>query len=132
MCVQSLPIGKPKLVTPSLVKMDIEALRRDIPRYHQNMPKEAADVWEGWFSHLDELTCVPDSYCWPIDKLRQSARTAPAPPAAQISPDLLELRDRETRQIQEVSPQECIYRNFFSYLFFSFAITCDREWENVH
>ena len=73
-------------------------------RHSQVSPEH--DVWEGWFSHLDGLTCVPD-------KLRQSARTASVPSAAQISPDLLELREWETRQIQEVSPEACIYHSFF-------------------
>ena len=48
------------------------------------------------------LTQVPDSYNWPVDVLKKCARTEPAPPVAQISPDLLELRERETQQTQEV------------------------------
>jgi len=103
--IQSLPNGKPNLVTPSLVKLDVDALRRDIPRYHHNMPKEAADAWEGWLNQLDGLTQVPESYNWPVDVLKKSTRTEPAPPVAQISPDLLELRERETQQTQEVRNQ---------------------------
>lgn len=86
----------------------MDALRRDIPKYHQNMPKEAADAWEGWLYQLDGLTHVPDNYNWPVDMLKTSNRTEPAPPAAQISPDLLELRERETQQTQEVSRQSHI------------------------
>ena len=100
--IQSLPNGKPNLVTPSLTKLDVDALRRDIPRYHHNMPKEAADVWEGWLDRLNGLTHVPDSYNWPVDVLKKCARTEPAPPVAQISPDLMELREREAQQTQEV------------------------------
>ena len=37
--------GKPKLVTPSLSKLDLEALKRDIPnKYLQNMPQAASDA----------------------------------------------------------------------------------------
>ena len=36
---QSMPSGKPNLVTPSLTKLDVEALKRDIPKYHVNMPQ---------------------------------------------------------------------------------------------
>ena len=67
--IQSLPTGKPNLVTPSLAKLDVDALRRDIPRFQQNMPKEAADAWEGWFNRLDGLTCVPETYNWPVEVL---------------------------------------------------------------
>jgi len=103
--LKSLPNGKPNLATPSLVKLDVDALRRDIPRYHHNMPKEAADAWEGWLNQLDGLTQVPESYNWPVDVLKKSTRTEPAPPVAQISPDLLESRERETKQTREVRNQ---------------------------
>ena len=37
--------GKPNLVTPSLSKLDLEALKRDIPnKYLQNMPQAASDA----------------------------------------------------------------------------------------
>ena len=108
-CLQSVPTGQPKLVTPSLAKLDVDALRRDIPRYQHNMPKEASDIWEKWLHQLDELTFVPASYCCPIEKLAKSARTEPTPPASLIAPDLLELRERETQQTQEVSPTTCMW-----------------------
>ncbi|XP_074628853.1 uncharacterized protein LOC141886566 isoform X1 [Acropora palmata] len=100
--LKSVPTGQPKLVTPSLAKSDVDALRRDIPRYQHNMPKEASDTWEKWLHQLDELTFVPASYCCPIEKLAKSARTEPAPPTSLIAPDLLELRERETQQTQEI------------------------------
>ena len=99
-CLQSVPTGQPKLVTPSLAKLDVDALRRDIPRYQHNMPKEASDTWEKWLHQLDELTFVPASHCCPIEKLANSARTEPATPASLIALDLLELRERETQQTQ--------------------------------
>ena len=37
--------GKPNLVTPSLAKLDLETLKRDIPnKYLQNMPQAASDA----------------------------------------------------------------------------------------
>ena len=54
--IQSLPSGKPNLVTPSLAKLNVDALRHDIPRYQHNMPKEAADAWERWLHQLDGPT----------------------------------------------------------------------------
>ena len=66
------------------------------------MTKEAADAWERWLDQLDGLTQVPDSYIWPVDVLKKSTRREPAPPVAQICPDLLE---RETQQTQEEENQ---------------------------
>ena len=110
--IQSLPTGKPNLVTPSLAKLDVDALRHYIPRFQQNMPKEAADAWEGWFNRLDGLTYVPETYNWPVEVLKRSTRTEPAPPPAQISPDLLELREKETQQTREVSVLSKIIQMF--------------------
>ena len=121
-CLQSVPTGQPKLVTPSLAKLDVDALRRDIPRYQHNMPKEASDTWEKWLHQLDELTFVPASYCCPIEKLAKSARTEPAPPTSLIAPDLLELRERETQQTQEVSPTAACGYHGYLFIFFLFPI----------
>jgi hypothetical protein len=41
---QTVPVGKPKLVCLSLARLNLEALRRDFPKYHQNMPETASDA----------------------------------------------------------------------------------------
>lgn len=99
---QSVPDGKLNLVSPLLAKLDLEALMPDIPKYHQNMPETASDAWEQWLDKVDTLAHVPNDYDWPIDILKNAARARPPPPAALISPDLLEMRDKETQPTQEV------------------------------
>ena len=84
------------------------------------MPKEASDTWEKWLHQLDELTFVPASYCCPIGKLAKSVRTEPAPPASLIAPDLLELRERETQQTQELSPTAAFGYHGYLFIFFPF------------
>ena len=85
--------GKPNLVTPSLAKLDLETLKRDIPnKYLQNMPQAASDAWKAWLEDVEsELTSVPAQiYDWPVDKLKTARRTAPHRSDAQIPNDVLE------------------------------------------
>ena len=100
-----MPHGKPNLVIPSLAKLDLEALKRDIlSKYQQNMPQAASDCWRSWLENVErEIAAVPDHYNWLVDTLRTAGRTAPPPLAAQILNDLLELREREIQPTQEVS-----------------------------
>ena len=100
--------GKPNLVTPSLSKLDLEALKRDIPnKYLQNMPQAASDAWKVWLEDVEsELTAVlAQIYDWPVDKLKTATRTAPHRSDAQIPNDLLELHcmEREIQPIPKVS-----------------------------
>ena len=46
---------------PSLAKLDLEALKRDIPnKYPRNIPQAAADAWKAWLEDVEsELTSVP-------------------------------------------------------------------------
>ena len=90
---QSVPSGKPNLVSPSLGKLDLKALKRDIPnKYHQNMLQAASEYWKAWLRDVEyKIISVPDSYIWPVDKLKSASRTAPLPSAAQLSNDLMEL-----------------------------------------
>lgn len=100
-----MPHGKPNLVIPSLAKLDLEALKRDIlNKYQQNMPQAASDCWRSWLKNVErERAGVPDHYDWLVDTLKTAGRIAPPPLAAQISNDLLELREREIQPTQEVS-----------------------------
>ena len=83
---------------PSLAKLDLEALKRDIPnKYPRNIPQAAADAWKAWLEDVEsELTSVPAD--WPVDKLKTATRTAPP-----YSDDLLELKERVIQPTPEVS-----------------------------
>ena len=83
---------------PSLAKLDLEALKRDIPnKYPRNMPQAASDAWKAWLEDVEsELTSVPAHR--PVDKLKTATRTAPP-----HSDDLLELREREIQPTPKVS-----------------------------
>ena len=83
---------------PSLAKLDLEALKRDIPnKYPRNIPQAAADAWKAWLEDVQsELASVPAD--WPVDKLKTATRTA-----LPYSDDLLELRERVIQPTPEVS-----------------------------
>ncbi|XP_068680383.1 uncharacterized protein [Montipora foliosa] len=102
--LKSVPNGKPNLVSPSLAKLDLEALKRDIPnKYPQNMPQAASEYWKAWLRDVEsKIISVPDNYIWPVDKLKTASRTAPPPSAAQLPDDLLELREREIQPTPEI------------------------------
>lgn len=90
-------------MSPSLAKLDVESLKRDIPKYRQNLPKAASNSWERWLNKIDDLIIVPDDYDWPVQKLKKAVRTEPANLTAHLSADLLELREKEIQPTQEVS-----------------------------
>ena len=105
---QSIPNGKPNLVTPSLAKLDVDSLKRDIlNKYPQNMPRVASDDWRVWLENVEtEIASVPDHYDWPIEKLKAVTRTVPPPSATQLPDNLLELREREIQPTPEVSVKD--------------------------
>ena len=45
---------------PSLAKLDLEALKRDIPsKYPRNIPQAESDAWKAWLGDVEsELTSV--------------------------------------------------------------------------
>lgn len=105
---QSIPNGKPNLVTPSLAKLDVEALKRDIlNKCPQNIPRAASDDWRVWLENVEtEIASVPDHYDWPIDKVKAAARTVPPPSATQLPNNLVELREREIQPTPEVTVKD--------------------------
>lgn len=109
--LKSMPHGKPNLVIPSLAKLDLEALKRDIlNKYQQNIPQAASDCWRSWLENVErEIAAVPDLYDWLVDTLKIAGKTAPLPLAAQIPNDFLELREREIQPTQEICTGR--YRN---------------------
>lgn len=102
--LKSMPHGKPYFVIPSLAKLDLEALKRDIlNKYQQNMPQAASDCWRSWLENVErEIAAVPDHYNWLVDTLKTAGRIAPPPLAAQIPSDLLGLKEREMQPTQEI------------------------------
>ncbi|PFX13651.1 hypothetical protein AWC38_SpisGene22251 [Stylophora pistillata] len=54
---KSLPSGKSNPVTPSLNKLDMEGLKRDIPtKYPKNMPLQASQELESWLANTEIYT----------------------------------------------------------------------------
>ena len=50
------------------------------------MPQPASSTWEQWLDKIDGLTFVPESYEWPVTKLKNARRTELAPPSAHLPP----------------------------------------------
>ena len=91
-------------MTPSLHKLDMEGLKRDIPtKYPKNMPLKASEEWESWLANTEfNLLSVPDNYTWPVDELKNTSRTVLAS-NAELPHELLELREKEIQPITEVN-----------------------------
>ena len=77
----------------SLVKLDVAALERDMPKYQDNIPKAAFHTWKQWLERVKSATSVPDECEWAIDTLKLAARSEPVPLAEQRPEELLELRN---------------------------------------
>ena len=78
-------------MTPSLIKLDMVGLKRDIPtKYPKNMPLKASEEWESWLANTEfNLLSVPDNYTWPVDKLKNTAVLASN---SELAHELLEPR----------------------------------------
>lgn len=57
-----------------MLKLNVPALERDIPKYQQNMLAEAYRTWIQW---LETVKCAsnPEEYTWAIATLKLAAKT---------------------------------------------------------
>lgn len=76
--MQHLPTSKPKLKSPFLDKIDVESLKKDIPKYAEFLPKDAAASWQTWLENLEtNILCIPEDPVWPLDVLKVAKQVRP-------------------------------------------------------
>ena len=91
-----------------MLKLDVPALERDMPKYQRNMPEDSFYSWRQWFERVKCAT-NPNDYIWAVDTLRLAARCEALPIAEQLPDELLQLRERENQPTREVSNTKLIY-----------------------
>ena len=56
---KTIPTGKPSLVQPTLNKIDVEALKRDLKKFEENYPVRVSRAWAQWLQDIDKLLELP-------------------------------------------------------------------------
>ena len=51
--------GKPSLVQPTLYKIDVDALKRDLTKFEANYPEGVSRIWAQWLHNVDKLLELP-------------------------------------------------------------------------
>ena len=100
---KTIPTGKPSLVQPTLNKIDVEALKRDLKKIEENYPVRVSRAWAQWLQDIDKLLELPNHWEWPLEILQRCSRV-PRLVNEDISiPDHLQaMRDKETVETQQV------------------------------
>ncbi|XP_015766553.1 PREDICTED: uncharacterized protein LOC107345364 [Acropora digitifera] len=100
---KTIPTGKPNLVQPTLNKIDVEALKRDLKKFEENYPVGVSRAWARWLQDIDKLLELPNHWEWPLDILQRCSRV-PRLVNEDISiPNHLQaMRDKETVETQQI------------------------------
>ena len=88
---------------PTLNKIDVEALKRDLKKFEENYPVRVSRAWAQWLQDIDKLLELPNHWEWPLEILQRCSRV-PRLVNEDISiPDHLQaMRDKETVETQQV------------------------------
>ena len=100
--LQTLPSGKPSLVQPTLHKIDVEALKKDIKKFEENYPARVSRAWSQWVQDIDKLLELPSDWVWPLEILQNCSKVRTATEDVPIPDHLQALRDKETVETQQV------------------------------
>lgn len=97
----------PNLVQPSVDKIDLEHLLRDLPKYKPWLSAQAWEHWEEFIRHTDDLSKTQHcSNAWELPRLISAAITRPTcSDSVSISSDTLALLAKET----DVPAKVCVY-----------------------
>ena len=100
---KTIPIGKPNLVQPTLNKINVEALKRDLKKFEENYPVTVSRAWARWLQDIDKLLELPNHWEWPLEILQRCSRV-PRLVNEDISlPNHLQaMHDKETVETQQV------------------------------
>ena len=103
---KTISTGKPSLVQPTLNKIDVEALKRDLKKFEENYPVRVSRAWAQWLQDInDKLLELPNHWEWPLEILQRCSRVPRLHVVNEdISiPDHLQaMRDKETVETQQV------------------------------
>ena len=67
--IKSIPTERPNLVQPTLNKIDVEALKRDLQKFEEYYPVGISRAWTQWLQDVDKRLEVPTDLEWQLDIL---------------------------------------------------------------
>ena len=68
---KSIPTKRPSLVEPTLNKIDVEALKRDLKKIEEHYPVRVLWAWAQWLQDIEKLLELPNHSQWPLDILKR-------------------------------------------------------------
>jgi len=58
-------------VQPTLNKIDVEALKRDMKKFEEHYPVRVSRAWAQWLQDIDQLLELPNQPQWPLEILKR-------------------------------------------------------------
>ena len=87
---------------PTINKIDVEALKRDLKKFEDNYPIGVSRAWAQWLQDVDKLLELPLSWEWPLEILQKCQKVKPTVEDEAIPDNLLVMREKETEGTQQV------------------------------
>ena len=101
--IKSIPTERLNLVRPTLNKIDVKALKRDLKTFEGHYPVGISRTRTQWLQDVDKLLELPTDWEWPLDILKRCSKVQrPANEAITIPDHLQAMRDRETVKTPQV------------------------------
>ena len=92
-------------MAPTLLKQDVEGLKKDIPKFFGHMPSRQREFWEKILQNPDDLMQQGSSQHWPLPNVKNPRRPGVAGKEFddKIPEDISQLREKETAPLDEVN-----------------------------
>ena len=88
---------------PTLNKIDVEALKRDLKKFEAHYPVGISRAWTQWLQDVDKRLELPTDREWPLGILKRCSKVQrPANEDITIPDHLQAMRDNETVETQQV------------------------------
>lgn len=94
--IKSIPTERPNFVQPTLNKIDVEALKRDLKKFEEHYPVGISRAWTQWLQDVDKRLDLPTDWEWPLDILKRSSKVQ-RPANEDVT-----IPDKETVETQQV------------------------------
>ena len=132
----------PEWVIPSLVKLDVEGLQKDLPSsYGTRMPAEASEWWKDYIRNLDKLEKVSVQYLtlkWlmyfpPVGAKGGWVLQQTTFPVEFLDKNCTIDRVHQTMIIREKSWKQCSVSKWQPFYWFSFCVIAQyhKYWKNT-
>ena len=101
---------------PTLNKIDVEALKRDLKKIEEHYPVRVSRAWAQWLQDIEKLLELPNHSQWPLDILKRCTKVqTPAIEDITVPDHLQAMRDKETVETQQVCVHSRPHRSVLQY-----------------